>query len=141
MVPIFIVIVVTRRRRHCDELLTGSRGRLTILAIVAEEVDVVTDVGRSQVRDLDIRLSDRLWLATDVFDARRGAEGASVRYLVPVQMFYLLLRVVAAGEQPANIVVAAHTFWDDLFGKVAGKYKKRSLVISTQKRGTLYSVT
>lgn len=32
--------------RH-DELLTGSRGRLTILAVVAEEVDVVTNVGRS----------------------------------------------------------------------------------------------
>lgn len=82
-----------------------------------------------------------MWLASDVFDARRGAEGAPVGYLVPVQVFYLLLCVVAAAEQPANIVVAAHTFWDDLFGKVAGKCKKRSLVISTRKRRTLYFVT
>lgn len=50
MVSIIVIIVVTRRR-HCRsrhrELLTGSRGRLTILAVVAEEVDIVTDVGRS----------------------------------------------------------------------------------------------
>lgn len=82
-----------------------------------------------------------MWLASDVFDARRGAEGAPVRYLVPVQVFYLLLCVVAAAEQPANIVVAAHTFWDDLFGKVAGKCeKKRSLVIWTRKWRALHCV-
>lgn len=113
-----------RRPRHRDRLLTGSRGRLTVLAVVAEEVDVVADVGRSEIRDLEVGLPDRLRLAGDVLDARQSAEGAPIGYLVPVQMFNLLLRIAAAGEQPANIVVAAHTFWDYLLDEVAGNREK-----------------
>lgn len=109
-----------RRPRYRHGLLTGIRGRLTILAVVAEEVDVVTDVSRPKVCDFEVRLSDGLRLAGDVLDARQGAEGTPIRYFVPVQMIDLLLRVVTAGKQPANVIVAAHTFRHDLVEEVAG---------------------
>lgn len=111
-----------RHRRYRDGLLTGSCGRLTILAVIAEEVDVVADVGRPEVRDFKVRLSDGLRLTGDVLDACQGAEGAPIRYFVPAQIINLPLRVVAAGKQPANVIVAAHTFRHDLLEEVAGNH-------------------
>ena len=120
-----------RRRRHChrrprhrDRLLTGSRGRLTILAVVAEEVDVVADVSRPKIRDLVIRFSDGLRFTSDILDARQGTECTSVGHFVPTQIVSLFLRVAAATEQPTDVIVAAHTFRDDLLDEVAGNRKE-----------------
>lgn len=125
VVVIVVIVVVASssscRRVHRGGLLTGSRGRLTILAVVTEEVDVVTYVGRPKIRDLDVRLPDGLRPAGDILDAGQVTEAASVGHLVPAQIVDLSFRVVAAGEQPANVVVAAHTLRHDLLDEVAEK--------------------
>lgn len=124
MISIFIGLVVIRRcrcyrLRHRKKLLTGSRCRLTILEVVAEKVDIVADIGRSKIRDLEVWLPDGLWLTSDVLDARQRADIGPIGHFIPAQVIDFFFRIVATSEKPANVVVAAHTFRNDLLDKIA----------------------